>query len=393
MTAVIDVSQKQMKRKTGFGRALGYALPEEDKILVHKDLPDDVRKEVLSHEEEHIEKGEEGPFLGALIGAGGALVGGLLSSRAAGRAADAQVDAANQEIQFARESRDLARADYAPWREAGRTALSALMDMTGLSAMRPAATPVSGSIDYGDFDGAPGTRGVPLPTAPRTMPGRRLRSQYRAYGGAVGEGDYNINELGPEDVYSEGAVTRHSRPMTIRDRRGYVHPHGRAVGGFTYDDPIHYEPGSAVAPVENPGGREGGFSFKADPGYGFRFSEGMRGVERGAAARGGLLSGGFGRRAIRYGQDYASNEYANVYNRIANIAGLGQVGVSGSANAAMYGGAQMGAAVAGAGNARATGYINEGNAWGNAIGQIAQMPWENVRWPWQRNNPSGGSRA
>jgi hypothetical protein len=52
-----------------------------------------------------------------------------------------------------------------------------------------------------------------------------------------------------------------------------------------------------------------------DPGYGFRLSEGMRALERSAAARGGLLGGGTGRALTRYGQEMASQEYGNAFNR------------------------------------------------------------------------------
>ena len=68
MTAISYVTQKQMEDKTGFKHALGYSLPKEDKILIRKGLPKKKKKEVLAHEEEHIAKGEEGPFWGALIG-------------------------------------------------------------------------------------------------------------------------------------------------------------------------------------------------------------------------------------------------------------------------------------------------------------------------------------
>jgi len=62
------------------------------------------------------------------------------------------------------------------------------------------------------------------------------------------------------------------------------------------------------------------FQFRAedlqtDPGYGFRLSEGLKALERSAAARGGLLSGGTGKALTRFGQDFASQEYQNAYNR------------------------------------------------------------------------------
>lgn len=55
--------------------------------------------------------------------------------------------------------------------------------------------------------------------------------------------------------------------------------------------------------------------FKADPGYAFRMSEGMDALERSAAARGGLLSGATLKGIQRFGQNLASEEYANAFNR------------------------------------------------------------------------------
>ena len=55
--------------------------------------------------------------------------------------------------------------------------------------------------------------------------------------------------------------------------------------------------------------------FQTDPGYGFRVSEGLKALDRTAAARGGLLSGATLKGAENYNQNMASNEYNNAYNR------------------------------------------------------------------------------
>ena len=55
--------------------------------------------------------------------------------------------------------------------------------------------------------------------------------------------------------------------------------------------------------------------FQADPGYAFRLAEGQKMLERSAAARGGLLSGGTGAALTRYGQEMGSQEYQNAFNR------------------------------------------------------------------------------
>lgn len=135
--------------------------------------------------------------------------------------------------------------------------------------------------------------------------------------------------------------------------------------------------------------------FQADPGYAFRMSEGMRALEQGAAARGGLLSGNMLKGAQRFGQDLASQEYQNAFNRyqqqqgnqfnrLATLAGVGQtaVGALGQAgqnyagnvgNLGMTNAANMGNAAIMAGNARASSIGNLGNAlgsvnWGNMLG-------------------------
>jgi hypothetical protein len=56
-------------------------------------------------------------------------------------------------------------------------------------------------------------------------------------------------------------------------------------------------------------------TFQADPGYAFRLSEGTRALDRSAAAKGTLLSGAQGRALTDYGQNAASAEYGNWWNR------------------------------------------------------------------------------
>ena len=52
-----------------------------------------------------------------------------------------------------------------------------------------------------------------------------------------------------------------------------------------------------------------------DPGYQFRMQQGQQALERSAAARGGLLSGGFARNLTEYAQGVGAQEYSNVYQR------------------------------------------------------------------------------
>jgi hypothetical protein len=127
--------------------------------------------------------------------------------------------------------------------------------------------------------------------------------------------------------------------------------------------------------------------FQADPGYAFRLSEGLKSIDRQAAARGGLISGGALKAAERYGQNLASDEYQNAYarynqNRQLNYNMLsGQQAVGQGATNAMGAAGQnyannAGEAYMGAANARASGYIGQGNAmsgFGNSISGLGMM--------------------
>lgn len=165
-----------------------------------------------------------------------------------------------------------------------------------------------------------------------------------------------------------------------------------------------------------------------DPGYKFRMQMGQQAIERSAAAKGTLLTGGTAKDLTQFGQDYGSGEYQNVYgraltdyttgynssltdwttnynkahqgymdsynifqnnqanqyNRIAGLAGLGQVATSqlgsqGLGYAQLNTGTNTGTAntlgnlYTGAGNAGAAGTVGVGNAIGQGIGSATNL--------------------
>jgi hypothetical protein len=121
-------------------------------------------------------------------------------------------------------------------------------------------------------------------------------------------------------------------------------------------------------------------SFTQDPGYAFRLKEGMNALNNQAAARGGLISGNALRAAQKYGQDMASQEYGNAFNRyqiernarlapLQSLAGVGQttasqLGQFGATNAANVGNMMTGAAAA-----QAAGGVGAANAVTSGFGQ------------------------
>ena len=120
--------------------------------------------------------------------------------------------------------------------------------------------------------------------------------------------------------------------------------------------------------------------FQADPGYAFRLSEGQKALERSAAARGGLLSGGTGKRIAAYGQEAASQEYNNAFNRYQteraaklapykSLINVGQASAAGQANAAGNYGTQAAQGLTNIGGAQAAGTMGGANALASGLGQ------------------------
>jgi hypothetical protein len=120
--------------------------------------------------------------------------------------------------------------------------------------------------------------------------------------------------------------------------------------------------------------------FTTDPGYAFRLAEGNKALDRTAAARGGLLSGGAMKAAQRYGQDMGSQEYMNAFNRyqtnranqinpLQSLMGAGQTAANTLTTAAGTLGTNLAENSIGAGNARASGYVGAANALTGALNQ------------------------
>lgn len=74
--------------------------------------------------------------------------------------------------------------------------------------------------------------------------------------------------------------------------------------------------------------------FEMDPSYQFRMSEGLKALQNAATARGGGRSGATLKALTRYGQDLASQEYGNQFNRNMSLANLGFGAAQGLSNAA-----------------------------------------------------------
>lgn len=127
------------------------------------------------------------------------------------------------------------------------------------------------------------------------------------------------------------------------------------------------------------------FFNNKDPAYQFNMDQGMQALQRSAAARGGLMSGGTLKDIAKYSQGLASNEYQNAYNRFMNnqntqfnrlssIAGYGQTANNNLANSGTTMANNVGNIMTGNANAQAASTMAQSNAWGNTLSGLANMP-------------------
>jgi hypothetical protein len=126
----------------------------------------------------------------------------------------------------------------------------------------------------------------------------------------------------------------------------------------------------------------GGDKFQQDPSYQFRVDEGVKALDRSAAARGMLQSGATLKGITRFGQREGSQEYQNAFNRyqversaklnpLQSLMGSGQSATNVMTGSTGQFGQNEQANIYNAGQARASGYIGQANALTNALGQIA----------------------
>lgn len=292
----------------------------------------------------------------AWVAVGATVLGAASSSRASKKASEAQTSASNSasaaSLQASQEANalqekiyDQNRADSAPWRDTGAGALNQLAWKMGIT---PTNT-ISRDIQNGStFDAAAYLKKNP-DVARDQYYGSRPYQHYLDWG--EGEG-----------------------------RKAFYTPPAQKAAPYKGDP-------SEFGSLQKKFGME---DFQADPGYQFRLDEGNKGIERSAAARGGQLSGATMKALARFGQDTASNEYQNAYNRFNNdqstqfnrlsgIAGTGQqqvnaLGQAGQNYANSVGNNTMNTAnriadnTIGVGNARAGSYMATANGINNAIG-------------------------
>ena len=297
----------------------------------------------------------------------GSVVGGLISSDAAGDAASTQAASADRATALQREMFDKQTQLQEPFRQAGLAGQNRLLYLLGL-------TPEGGGTGGTDAN-AIRSQLLPQYTSSTRGPDVQVLDDISAYW-KPGEMTSTVDEAGLQAAI-QAQMQQAQQAQTPNNDPAF----GSLMRDFSMAD------------------------FQADPGYAFRMGEGQKALERSAAARGGLMSGRAGKDMMRFGQDLGSQEYGNAFNRfqtnrsnklnpLQSLAGVGQSATNQVAGAAGNFGQGASQTIQGAGNARASGYVGQANAWNDALGsgfnryQNNQMM--NRLFPQKQPSPWGG---
>ena len=268
-------------------------------------------------------------------GIGSSVIGGIFQGSSAKKAAKAQTQAAQQDLAFQKETRDLTRADLAPFKNAGSNALAAYNYLLGLgSAPTIGGTAASIETINGVQPGVqPGPSVGRVNALGRNMNGRDSANPYQP-------------AAAPQTVPTQYRVNGQMF-STLADAQAYANAH--KTGGTTYA------------------------GLETTPGYQFQFDQGMAGVNALAGARGGLDSGATRQALMETGQGMAQQYRDSYLNRLAGLSDMGVSAASMQGNANSNAAAGVPNALSGIGNAKAAGAIGQGNAFSGMANNLVGL--------------------
>jgi hypothetical protein len=296
----------------------------------------------------------------AVIGAGASMMAGRAQGKSAEAAAAMQAEATRESVAEQRRQFDLTRADFAPYRDVGQNALLEFSALYGIG--RNGLLPMTAAEAGQQTAATAAPQTATAPSFTRRMMDRKQAQQLRSQGFTVRSvGDHSIDDGTNESIDLAYDV------MDPFSARASISGGGAAGAAGT----------GGQSPVSR-SMEEARNRFMETPGYQFRFDEGIRALDRSAAARGSLRGGAHERGLIRYGHGIGSEEFGNYANRLASLAGVGQSATGSTAaagqasagnisNILMTGAAGQGNALQNAATARASGYAGVGNAASGAV--------------------------
>ncbi len=292
----------------------------------------------------------------SLIGGGLSLASSLIGSDASQNAGQQASSAANSATINQNQTFDTINRQQQPWRQSGENALNALNTGLGLPTVAPSP-------------GSPGAAAQIKTPFDDTL----SNLQYQLSLGVKPA----MNSPGPQLPAQLVPQVRQQIADLQRQQQDYI----------TQNTPAAPAPAAGTPSSGGPGAGYLSHTFDANdlktslaPNYQFMLDQGLGATKNAANLQTGLLSGNTLKGVADYAEKYASNGYqqafdnytanqTNIYNRLANIAGLGQTAgattagagtqlATGAANSTIAGGAAQAAGTVGSANATTGGLSN-----------------------------------
>jgi hypothetical protein len=343
----------------------------------------------------------------AAAGVAGSMMQGSAQEKAAGQAADAQVQSNRDSISAQERALASANTLMRPWENAGYSAQQQLSYLMGLGGNSLKAKPLIGNYKKTDQYGNEYTdnAGYQNDLAHWRNDVQRLtgieapqRAAFRkpVYDNSGKLTGYKLDRKAFKEARLgfEGQLSNYYQQQQKGNAPGGGQQGGE-YGSLMQDyTPEQYKEDPGYTPMVNDLA-----SLQATPGYQFREQQGEQAVNRGAAARGGLLSGATQKALTEFGQGLASTEFQNAwqraqtayqaafdrynqnrttkYNMLSTQAGRGQNAANTMAGAATNAGNNISQIQQNTGNALSGLYMQNGNnqadMWGNMANQVNQL--------------------
>jgi hypothetical protein len=301
-----------------------------------------------------------------------AVVGGVASNAAAGKAAKAQGKAADQATELQREQYNQTREDNLPWMQRGNAAGTRLNTLLGLSTgattLADGKKPLTAEeirLELRDQylrGGGPGVTGQ-NPTGSGWTPegGANL-------GGSMNDTYTGQNTMATNSQAGAGGYNDADLEAAVQARMATQNAELAAAQGAGSDDPQY---GMLTRQFT-------GADLENEPGYKFGLQQGTESLNNSLASRGGIYSGAAGKALQRFGQDYAGSKFGEAWNRDASeknrlfnmfsgVAGTGQTANNQVQSAGQVFAGNAGNNIMGAANARGSSYIAGSNALQSAV--------------------------
>lgn len=299
----------------------------------------------------------------------GIVVSGYLGSQASKKAGQLQAESTQAGIGEQARQYDQSREDLMPWMNVGRQGLNTLADYLGLGG--------------GNING----QQISQPVSPNqqdfmtTIPGKRTATPHPRGGADQWTTQPSTQQF--DQAGWEAALAKYNQDLSnyqAQQQTGLAQKDG-TFGSLLKD-----------------------YVFEEDPGHQFGLAEGEKGINRGAAARGGWDSGATMKALLKYNQDYAGTKYNEGFNRdaankgnkfsmLAGVSGMGQGATNQVSSLGANSANQISNLYTQGGNARAAGIVGGANAWNNAIGQGIGAYQNKQFMDWLQAPNSGGAAS